>query len=483
MSSDTLESIMYRIAASGNYKCAVINDGSKTNPYRLSISSAETGEANDFVIETNIDLFGFTQTSRAKDGKVLYGDPNSTASPVMLSSSTNTNSNAILGLTLELKQSSSEWTTITVSSDKEKVKEEITAMVESYNELTGIIAMLDGYDSETGEQGILFNDSSVRTLMEDINEFFYAVYNPNNVRIGSVGEDGRQATWSWMDLGVSLDAKQSNADGTGGWYTTMTLDEDALDTMLSENWDILSVMLANQRNVSDTNLAESVRPSASFSGDLEDGFAVENAINGDTSSGSFGAANGIQAKGTIADGNNEYTIFFQQPTTMSRMSIYHQSADTSLKNFTVEYLDANTGKWEILREIEDNKTDANHLGFALPTKVQAIRIRADSTNAKDDKFRLLDVQVFEETGLAGKLNQHTTVLGDSQLGFLAERNEAVQSTITDLKEQMERLQERLDQKEGALWRKFTAMEQALGKMNNQTDYFNQMMGNTSKDKK
>ncbi len=478
MSSDTLESIMYRIAASGNYKCAVVNNGQKLNPHRLSISSAETGEANDFVIQTDIELFGFTQTSRAKDGKVLYGDPNSTASPVMLSSSTNTNSTAILGLTLDLKQASSEWTTITVSPDKEKVKEEITAMVESYNELTGIISMLDGYDAETGEPGILFGDTSVRTLMDDINEFFYAIYNPNNVRIGSLDEDGNQATWSWMDLGVSLDAQQSNADGTGGWFSTMALDEDALDTMLSEHWDVLSVMLSSQRNVSDSNLAENVRPSASFNGDLEDGFVVENAINGDTSSGSWGAANGIQAKGTIADGNDEYTIYFQQPVTITRMSIFHQSADTALKDFTVEYLDANTGKWET-REIEGNSSDANHLGFALPPTVQAIRIKADSTNAKDDKFRLLDIQVFEETGLAGKLNKHTTTLGDSQIGFLRERNDAVQATITDIKEQMERLQERLDQKEEALWRKFTAMETALGKMNNQGDYFNQMMGKTS----
>ncbi|MDR2390110.1 MAG: hypothetical protein LBE84_00295, partial [Planctomycetota bacterium] len=58
MSSDTLESLMYRISEQG-YKTAIINDGSSTAPYRLTISSANTGETSDFVIESDLDIFGF----------------------------------------------------------------------------------------------------------------------------------------------------------------------------------------------------------------------------------------------------------------------------------------------------------------------------------------------------------------------------------------------------------------------------------------
>ena len=482
MSSDTLESLMYRISSSGNYKCAIINDGSKTNPYRLSISSAATGESNDFVMDTDIDLFGFTQTSRAKDSKVLYGDPNSSASPVLLSSSTNTNSTAIQGLTLELKQASSEWSTITVDTDKEKVKEEIKNMVTAYNELSGIITMLDGYDEETGEPGILFSDSSVRSLMDDINEYFYAIFNPNNVMIGSVNDEGEQQTWSWMDLGVQLTAKQSNPDGTGGWYTTMDLDLDALDEMVASKWDVLSKMLSNEQNVADTNRNENVKPTASFNGDLEDGFEADNGINGDRNTGSWGVTNGVQAKGTIEDGNNEYTIWFQQPVTMNRMTIYHYSAATALKDFSVEYLDSN-GKWQKWRDIPENASDMTPLAMTPPREVQALKIVANSTNAEDGKFRLLDVQVWEETGLAGKLNQHTSKLGDVLDGFLAQRNTEVQANLTDIKGQMEDLNDRLTSKEEALWRKFTAMEKALGSMQNQSSYFSSMMGSMSNSSK
>ena len=483
MSSDTLESLMYRISEKGGYKTAIINDGSGNNPYRLTIASATTGEASDFVIESDLDMFGFNQTSRAKDSKVLYGDPNSGASPVMLSSSTNSNSNAILGLTLDLKNVTSDWTTLTIDTDKEKVTEEIKNMVQTYNDLNDLVSYLDAYDEESGEPGILFGDSNVRSLMEEVNDMFYLVFNPNQKTIGSVNDDGKQNTWTWMDMGVSLSAKNSNSDGTGSWYSSMDLDLDKLTEMVSKNWETLYEMLAGQRNASNSTLDETVKASAIFNGTAAKDFSVDNAINGDSNKGSWGINNGFMADGTIKEGQNEYTIYFQKATTISRMSIFHFDSDTALKNFEVEYLDSATGKWETLRSISNNSVDANHLGFATPTTCSGIRIKASSTNAEDDKFRLLDVQVFEDIGLAGKLNQLTTSLGDTTSGFLAERNNEITSTLNDIDEQMLRLQERLDLKEASLWRRFTAMETALGQLQSQSNYFSTMMDSMSTSKK
>ncbi len=475
MSTDSLESIMYRLAASGDYKCAIVNDGSANSPYRLTITSAATGEASDFVIDSNMaELFGFNQSTRGKDAKVLYGDPNSSASPIMLSSSTNTNSTAVLGLTLDMKSASSEWTTITVDEDKDAIKEEIKNMVQSYNDLAGIVSYLDAYDEETGEPGILFGDNSVRGLMDSINESFYQIFNPNNVKLGTLDSEGKQQTWTWMDLGVSLTAKNTNTDGSGSWYTTMELDLDKLDEMFASKWDVVSQMLSNTRNASNINATENNKPVATFNGKLAKDFSANGAINGDATKGGWGAANGVMAGETIAKGANEYTVFFQQPTTMSKLSIYHYSADTALKDFTIEYLD-DKGDWQTFREVTGNKSDANHMGTSLPITMSALRITANSTNAKDDTFRLLDVQVYEEIGLAGSLNQITQKLGDTQLGFLAERTESVNNSISDLDSQMTRLQTKLDAKEEALWRKFTAMETALGKLQNQGTYFSNMM--------
>ncbi len=141
-------------------------------------------------------------------------------------------------------------------------------------------------------------------------------------------------------------------------------------------------------------------------------------------------------------------------------------------------MDPDSGEWKELRSIKGNKTDQNHLGFdkANPITASAIRIRASSTNAADDTFRLLDVQVIESAGLAGQLNRTVNALGDSQSGFLATQNEEIKSSISDLEEQMQRLQDRLTAKEESLWRQYTEMEKILGKLKSQGDYFSTMMG-------
>ncbi|MDR1519006.1 MAG: flagellar filament capping protein FliD, partial [Planctomycetota bacterium] len=479
MSSDTLESLMYRISEAG-YKTAIVNDGSGATPYRLTISSSNTGEASDFVIESDLDdLFGFNQVSRGKDAKVLYGDPASGASPMILSSATNSNSSAILGLTLDIKAVSDSYTTISVDTDKEKVVEEIKNMVQAYNDLNDLVSYLDAYDAETNAPGVLFGDTSIRQLMEDINDQFYRIFNPDQTTLGAVDENGKLRTWTWMDMGITLSAKNSATDNSGTWYSSMDLDLDTLDSMVANNWDILAQMLAGQRNASNSKLSSNSRATASFNGQAADGFSVENAINGDVNKGSWGVNNGLLADKTIAEGANEYSIYFQKPTTISRLSVYHNDAATALKDYTIEYLDANTGKWETFREVTSNSVDSNHFGMALPLTVNAVRVTASSTNADDGKFRLLDVQIFEDIGLAGQLNQLTTTLGDSQIGFLAERTSVVNEKVADLTEQMERLQAKLDLKEESLWRRFNAMETALGQLQSQSSFFTSMMSSMS----
>ena len=294
--------------------------------------------------------------------------------------------------------------------------------------------------------------------------------------------DGKQAVWAWMDAGLTLTSSSTGKNGSGTWFTKLELDEEKLTEMVASNWDTLAEMMSGERNASNRNLSENSKPIVSFNGELEDDSDIENAVNGNINKVGFGTTNGIVAKDTIANGSNSYTITVQQAITVNRLSIYHESSDTALKDFLVEYLDPKTGNWEKLRTIEGNKTDQNHLGFADYPTVSAIRITASSTNAKDDKFRLLDVQVYEQTGLASKLNQAVNKLSDTTSGFLASRTTEIDEAIADIEEQMSRLQSRLEAKEESLWRKFTAMETALGQLQNQGSYLNSMVGSMGSNK-
>lgn len=487
--ADTLESLMNRLSEQG-FKTAIIDDGSGPNSKRLKVMSTSTGAANDFVLDCDLAFLGLTQTSRGKDAKVLSGDPSSGASPMMLSSPTNTNSKAIPGLTLEIKETSEKYTTITIDTDKTKVADEIKNMVQTYNDLNDFIAYLDGIDPESYEKGVLFGDTFVRSMMESIDDMFYQVYNPNGY--GYDEKKNEKTSWTWMDLGISFDVNQTNqATGvTGsGWYSTMALDEEVLNEMVASNWDNLYNTLASQRNASNSKLSQRVAAQSTFSFKTiydKDGNPIEQvrndpngAINNDYGS-TFENGNGFVANNTIAQGENEYTIFFQGNIDASRIDIYHGSADTALSDFLIEYLDPATGKWETFRKIEGNTASSNvGLTFVPPRQIQALRITANKTNAADGKFRLLDVQVLEDTGLAGKLNKLTSSLGDVTTGWLAERNEDIEITIKDLNDQMSRQSERLEAKEASLWRQFTAMEVAMSKLQNQSSQLSGLLSSLS----
>lgn len=487
--SDTLESLMNRLSEQG-FKTAIIDDGSGPNSKRLKVMSTSTGAVNDFVLDCDLAFLGLTQTSRAKDAKVLSGDPASGTSPMMLSSSTNTNSRAIPGLTLEIKETSEKYTTITIDTDKTKVADEIKNMVQTYNDLNDFIAYLDGIDPESYEKGVLFGDTFVRSMMESIDDMFYQVYNPDGY--GYDEKKNEKTSWTWMDLGISFDVNQTNqATGvTGsGWYSTMALDEEVLNEMVASNWDNLYNTLASQRNASNSKLSQRVAAQSTFSFKTmydKDGNPIEQvrndpngAINNDYGT-TFENGNGFVANNTIAQGENEYTIFFQGNVDASRIDIYHGSADTALSDFLIEYLDPTTGKWETFRKIEGNTASSNvGLTFVPPREIQALRITANKTNAADGKFRLLDVQVLEDTGLAGKLNKLTSSLGDVTTGWLAERNEDIETTIKDLNDQMTRQSERLEAKEASLWRQFTAMEIAMSKLQNQSSQLSGLLSSLS----
>lgn len=487
---DSLESIMYSISDTGAYTTSIVNDGSGYSPYRLVVTAKNSGAGSDFIMDSNLDIFGLHQTVRGQDALLLYGQQNSGAAPVLLASSTNTNNQAISGLTIDMKSASTEYVTLSVSEDKEAATEAIKGMVESYNNMADLIAYLDDINPETGEPGVLFGDISLRNLMNSVNEMFYGVYNPNGLNWSEITSSSNQTSHTWFDFGVSFNVSNSKTDNSGRWISRMDLNLDTLNDWVSTKWDVLRDMLCSTRDAANSTLSSGSKATASFNFKNMAGnqFDPNDAINGNKVSSGWGNSNGFEASDTIANGENAYTITFPKATTLSRLTINHPNSPSmpanewALRDFTVEYLDATTGRWETLREVTKNQAGANYIGFEQPTSVSALRITAKSTNAKDGKFRLLEVEAFEDTGLAGQLNRTVNSYADSQTGFMATRKGEVDSAISSLKSDIDKMNERLASKEESLTRQFTAMEMALGKMQSQSNYLTNTFSSMSKSK-
>jgi flagellar hook-associated protein 2 len=161
---DTLDQVMQKINdARVGVSASIINDGSASNPFRLSLAATRTGSAGRFTIDTNGFDLGLTALAEGRDARVFYGsdDP---ATAVLLSSSTNTISNVVQGVTIDLHGTSTSPVTLTVSRDTEAIETALNEFVAAFNALTSRIDALTHYDSETQRRGTLLGDSTANSL-------------------------------------------------------------------------------------------------------------------------------------------------------------------------------------------------------------------------------------------------------------------------------------------------------------------------------
>ena len=140
----------------------LINDGSPTAPYRLSISSLATGLTGELIVDSGGTDLSFATLTRAQNASVSLGSDGD--SGLMITSSTNTISDVVNGLTLNLSGVDDEPITVTIDRDMDTMLSTLSGLVDDYNSLISRIDTYSSYDSETETKGVLFADSTLRTI-------------------------------------------------------------------------------------------------------------------------------------------------------------------------------------------------------------------------------------------------------------------------------------------------------------------------------
>lgn len=139
----------------------IINDGDPTNPYRLILTSDETGAANDIVITQNDTTLSFATTLQAAQDATIKIDN------LTVTRASNTISDVITGVTLNLKSADAqEKVTLTISSDTDAMVEKIEAVLDAYNGVVSYIKTNNRYDSEEKKGQPLFGESSARNMLD-----------------------------------------------------------------------------------------------------------------------------------------------------------------------------------------------------------------------------------------------------------------------------------------------------------------------------
>jgi flagellar hook-associated protein 2 len=150
--------------AGAGVNASILNDGSDTSPYRLILTSAESGADAAFTYDFS-GLSGgttptFTNVTTAADASLSIDS-------IPITSASNSVSQAITGLTFDLRQAEAGVPiNVDIATDHEGIQENIQAFVDAYNDLFSFI------ETTAAKDGTLENHPAVRTVARRMQHLF-----------------------------------------------------------------------------------------------------------------------------------------------------------------------------------------------------------------------------------------------------------------------------------------------------------------------
>jgi flagellar hook-associated protein 2 len=157
---DTLKDVVSKInSASVGVRASLVNDGSGSTPFHLSLTADTSGLEGRFLIDTGGFDLGLATLEGGRDARLFYGstDP---AKAILLTSSSNTFDGMLEGVTLEVHQTSENPVTLSISSDSGELEGKITEFIDAFNQVVDRIDFQTRYDTETKARGPLLGDSA-----------------------------------------------------------------------------------------------------------------------------------------------------------------------------------------------------------------------------------------------------------------------------------------------------------------------------------
>lgn len=178
---DTLDDVVNLINdADLNVTASIINDGSPSAPFRLSLASTDAGTDGAFTFDDGGIGFNSTVLNEAQDAAVFFGgaDP---ASALLITSTSNSLDSVIPGADIDLLTVSDQPVQVTISRDDEGIVSAVSDFVSAFNDLNDTIVQYDSFDAETETRGLLLGDP---TLAQIQSRLFNSVIGANNELTG-----------------------------------------------------------------------------------------------------------------------------------------------------------------------------------------------------------------------------------------------------------------------------------------------------------
>jgi flagellar hook-associated protein 2 len=220
--ADGLDEVVRKINEAGvGVTASVITDGNGSTPFRLALTSANSGTAGRFVLDTGGVDIGLSSLAEGQDALAFFGS-GPVASAVAVTSSTNTLDNILPGVKVTLKSTSADPVTLTVDTDTDKLITDLKAFVTVFNTAIGRIDNATKYDAETQRGGPLVGDG---TMIELRRALFNTLQSP------AIGVSGRYKRLS--DIGIGVDRGGDIALNEDKFRQALSTDPAAVEALLT----------------------------------------------------------------------------------------------------------------------------------------------------------------------------------------------------------------------------------------------------------
>ncbi len=165
--SDTLEDVVGKINdAKFSVNASIINAGSGTTPYRLSLASTVGGARGQLFVDSgDVDL-GLIRAAEGRDASLFLGTGNP-ATSFLFTSSTNSFKDIVSGLEVDAKKAGA-TTVVEVTRDFTRIVTDVKQLVTTISDALGRIDDYDSYDPETEKRGPLLGNSTVARLRQQL---------------------------------------------------------------------------------------------------------------------------------------------------------------------------------------------------------------------------------------------------------------------------------------------------------------------------
>lgn len=246
-SNNTLDGIRDAINdADIGVNATIVNDGDPTNPYRLVLSSANSGADQSIKVSVTGDaaLSNLISHDPANDSGQNLAETVTAENAIFkvdgidITKSSNTVTDVISGVTLNLKSEAvGTPVTVSVTQDTEASKTAVKDFVAAYNELRSEIDKQTDSGSEGGSPGALASDYATRQLLNFVREELVTA--PTGIagsytNLSSIGVSFQQDGTLSLDETKLNDAILSDSDNVAELFSSADGYATRLDTVLEE---------------------------------------------------------------------------------------------------------------------------------------------------------------------------------------------------------------------------------------------------------